>query len=506
MRGGAILAPLVLAVTLVPVAAVALRGAGGSFALSPPDLAAIRFTLLQAGLSAVVSVALAVPVARALARRQFAGRGVLITLLGAPFLLPALVAVMGLLAVFGRAGWINAGLGMLGLPSVQIYGLHGVVVAHVFFNLPLAARLILFGWATIPAERFRLARALDFGPGAVFRHLEWPMLRGVLPGALLTVFAICLTSFAVALTLGGGPRATTVELAIYQAMRFEFDLAAAARLSVVQLMICALAFAVASRVARAPGFGAGLDRAERPTGPAGWRRAADAVVIVLAAGFLALPLLALVLRGLPGLAALPPQVWAAAGRSVAVALAASALVLVLAVPLALRAGRGGRIAALAATLPLALSGLVLGTGLFLILHPLVRPADVALPVTMAVNALMALPFAFRLLMPGVEALAPHDRLARSLGMPWGARLRLVTLPRLARPMGFAAGLAAALAMGDLGVIALFATEGGETLPLLLHRLMGAYRMEAAASAALLLLLLSCALFLLLDRIGRHAAP
>ena len=33
------------------------------------------------------------------------------------------------------------------------------------------------------------------------------------------IFVICLSSFAVALTLGGGPRATTLELAIYQAMR-----------------------------------------------------------------------------------------------------------------------------------------------------------------------------------------------------------------------------------------------------------------------------------------------
>jgi thiamine transport system permease protein len=44
------------------------------------------------------------------------------------------------------------------------------------------------------------------------------MLRAVLPGAVLLVFLLCMTSFAVALTLGGGPRATTVELAIYQAL------------------------------------------------------------------------------------------------------------------------------------------------------------------------------------------------------------------------------------------------------------------------------------------------
>jgi thiamine transport system permease protein len=55
------------------------------------------------------------------------------------------------------------------------------------------------------------------------------------------------------------------------------------------------------------------------------------------------------------------------------------------------------------------------------------------------------------------------------------------------------------------VIALFADQGGATLPLLVQRLMGAYRMEAAAAAALVLVGLSFGLFWLLDRGGRHAA-
>lgn len=504
----AAIAPLVLAaglllVTLAPVMVLALR-AGGGLVPSAPDMAAIRFTVMQAALSAVISVALAVPLARALARRRFAGRGVLITALGAPFLLPALVAILGLLAVFGRAGWVNTALGWVGLPPVSIYGLHGVVIAHVFFNLPLATRMILFGWQAIPGERFRLARSLDFGPAHVFRHLEWPMLRGVVPGAALTVFAVCLTSFAVALVLGGGPAATTVELAIYQALRFEFDTAAAARLALVQFALCALAYLAAMRVTVAPGFGAGLDRAEGPDAPSGWRWLADVAVIGAAALFMALPIAAVVQRGLPGIADLPPEVWAAAGRSIAVAVAAAGVTLAVALPLALAAAGGGKVAGLAATLPLAASGLVLGTGLFLMVQPVVRPADVALPVTVLVNAVLALPFVFRLLLPAAQALAPQRRLADALGMGGMARLRWVTLPRMARPMGFAAGLAAALAMGDLGVIVLFAGEGGATLPLMVQRLMGAYRMDTAAAAALLLLLLSFAIFAAFDRMGRHA--
>ncbi|SDE68065.1 thiamine/thiamine pyrophosphate ABC transporter permease ThiP [Limimaricola pyoseonensis] len=494
---GGLAAGLVLALTLGTLAAVLWR-AGFALRLGPADLSAIRFTIWQALLSAALSVGFAVPVARALARRRFAGRGALVTLLGAPFILPVVVAVMGLLGVFGRGGVLNDALGLVGLGPVSIYGWHGVVLAHVFFNLPLATRLILQGWQAIPAERFRLAASLGAPTG---RLLEWPMLRAVAPGAFAVIFLICLTSFAVALILGGGPRATTVELAIYQAVRFEFDLGRAATLAAVQFGLCAAAAVAVRAAGGAPeAMGGGLDRVVERHEGGGWSRAADAAWIALAALFLLAPLAMVVARGLPGLVELPDGLWAAAGRSVAVALGATALTLVLALALVLR---GGVAAQLSSLLPLAASSLVMGTGLFVVLYPFVAPRDVALVVTALVNAAMALPFAARVLAPAVaQAEAAHGRLADSLGLHGWARLRWLILPRIRRPLGFAAGLTAALSMGDLGVIALFAGDGQATLPLLMVRLMGAYRMEQAAGAALVLLALSLALFWVFDRGGR----
>lgn len=493
----AVLAVLILGTAL----AVALSG--GAAGLTAGDWAAVRFSLTQAALSALFSTLLAIPVARAIARRHFPGRGWLITLTGAPFLLPVIVAVLGLLAIFGRAGLVNRLLEAVGLPGMTIYGLHGVVIAHVFLNLPLVVRMLLLGWTAVPAERFRLAQSLDMGPGAVFRHLEAPMLRAVLPGAALTVFVICLSSFAVTLMLGGGPRATSVELAIYQALRFDYDPPRAAALSAIQFTLCAGAVLLTGLLARPPGFGGGLDRGEAIPAPGGWRRLVDAAVIALAALLLSLPIGAVVAGGLSGLHELPASLGPALLRSTTVALASSALSVTAALVLALAAARGQRGMELAATLPLAASALVIGTGLFLILRPWVSPAGLALPVTMLVNATLSLPFVFRLLLPEVKTLlADWSRLMASLDMGARAALRWVILPRLARPLGFGAGLAAALSMGDLGVIALFAGERQETLPLLVQRLAGAYRMEAAASAALVLVAASFAVFALLERGGR----
>src|SRR6056297_3262574 len=125
-RPGLWAAGLVAVLILGALLAVALRAEPGR-GLGLSDWGALRFTVVQAALSALLSVGLAIPVARALARRRFKGRRGLIAVLGAPFILPVIVAVLGLLEVFGRAGWISQLLGLAGLAPIRVYGLHGVV-------------------------------------------------------------------------------------------------------------------------------------------------------------------------------------------------------------------------------------------------------------------------------------------------------------------------------------------------------------------------------------------
>ncbi len=489
------------ALILAPLAAVFLR-AGGAGWPTPGDWSAVRFTLLQAALSALFSAILAIPVARALARRRFPGRGLLILAMGAPFILPVIAAITGLLMLFGRNGVINAGLISLGLPPIEIFGLHGVLLAHVFFNLPLATRLLLEGWRAIPAERFRLAAQMNLPPATVFRLLEWPMLRQRLPGVMAVIFAICLSSFAVVLVLGGGPAATTIELAIYQAFTFEFDLARAATLALLQLALVSLAALLALRVARSDGLGTGLDRLVQRWDDTLSLKAMDAAVLIAACLFVTAPILLLLIRGLSSLPLMPAEVWEAAGISIAVALASTVIAVVLGFALALP--RHALTDSLG-MMTLAASPLVLGTGLFLLIRPVAFPGDHVLALTALVNAAAALPFVLRSLGPDLAAVEQgYGRLGDSLDLTGWSRLRWLILPRLRRPLGFAAGLAAALSMGDLGVIALFPPPDSATLPLQIYRLMGAYRMEAAAAASLLLVVLSFGIFALFDRIGRHA--
>jgi len=236
-------------------------------------------------------------------------------------------------------------------------------------------------------------------------------------------------------------------------------------------------------------------------------RAADAFWIAIAAAFLIFPLGAIFLRGVGYIPDLPHQVIAASLTSILIALTSTLVCITMALSLALAFARRGKLVCSLVegigVLGLATSPLVVGTGLFLIIFPYAHPMTFAVPITASVNAMMALPFALRVLMPAVrDTYADYLQLRSSLNITRWVWLSWIVLPRLRRPLGFAAGLAVALSMGDLGVIALFADPDLQTLPLMLYRLMGAYQMDQAAAVAVVLVIQSLALFWIFDRGGQ----
>ena len=482
----------------------------------------LRFTVVQATLSALISIVLAIPVARALARRpSFAGRSLLIRLLGVPMVLPTIVGVLGMVILLGRNGWLNQAWGWLGLPGrFDFYGLSGILMAHVFFNMPFAARLMLAGWATIPSEQWRLASQLGMSGPQIFRLIEWPMIREVAPGIAGLIFLLCFTSFAVVLTLGGGPPNATLEVAIYQALRFDFDLQRGLALSVLQVAVCACVMAVLMLWARPIAPEATLQAADaRPDGRHPLARVIDVGWLLIGAVIVLAPLAALASRFVTGpivTVITDGDVWAAAGRSLGVGLAAGSLSLIsgwglLSTARWLDVRRQRRkLAGLletAASLSLVVPPMVLGAGMFLVLRAVADPFSLGLVIVVIVNAVMGLPFVVRILNPPMtQAARRYDRLIQGLGMRPLDRFRLVDWPLLRRPIVLALGLTVALSFGDFGVIALFGTAETETLPMLLYQRLSAYRMDEAAVVAGLLILLCLFVFTVIDKgVGGRAS-
>ncbi|WP_052063950.1 hypothetical protein [Nitrincola sp. A-D6] len=83
-----------------------------------------------------------------------------------------------------------------------------------------------------------------------FRVVEWPVLRSVLPAVSGFIFLLCFNSFAVVLALGGGPAASTLEVAIYQALKYDFNPSEALFLAWTQLVLAGGIFLIFSRMGR----------------------------------------------------------------------------------------------------------------------------------------------------------------------------------------------------------------------------------------------------------------
>lgn len=518
--GAAAIAFIGLAIA-IPVAALLIRGANENATELVFDdylWRITRFTLYQAFLSTLLSVLLAIPLARAIARHpDFSGRKWILRLYVVPLGLPQLVAALGLLTIWGRQGVINSGLSELGMSEpFSIYGLSGILLAHVFFNLPLAARLLLMGLERLPQEYWKNAAIMGLSSWTTFRLIEWPAMVRPAARAAGLIFMLCVTSFTLVLVLGGGPAATTLEVAVYQALRFDFDPSRAVFLALIQISLTIAALSILGL------FGGRDERSEllatgtnRPDVASGWRSLPDWVTIVLATLFVVSPILATIISGLSadlGRLASDPVFWRATVTSLAIAIVAACLAIILALLLIrARLGKGTshisaseallrQTAGASGSLVLLVPPVVLGAGWFLLFSG--ARGSLALPLTIIIliNAMMALPFVMRVLESAYRTtMYRNGLLALSLGITGWNRIRRVDLPALVRPLSAAFAFAMALSLGDLGAIALFGNENLTTLPFLLLQKMGSYRTTDAAGLALLLTILCVGLMTFADR-------
>ena len=173
----------------------------------PVVLRALRFTLIQAALSTVLSIGLAIPVLMALRQIQYAWVQQTVRLLfSLPLVLPQIVAALAIVAVFGQNGWFAALTNELQVGWPSIYGLGGILLAHVFFNMPLAVRIFDQTLQSMPPEYDKMAAQLGLKGFHRFRLVEAVVIRNSVGGVASLIFFLCATSFTVVLMLGGGPR------------------------------------------------------------------------------------------------------------------------------------------------------------------------------------------------------------------------------------------------------------------------------------------------------------
>jgi thiamine transport system permease protein len=333
-------------------------------------------------------------------------------------------------------------------------------------------------------------------------------LRTSLGRVSALVFLLCAASFVIVLTLGGGPAATTLEVAIYQSLRMDFDVTRAVSLSLVQILVCGALVALTGRLALATVPHAPMRlTVMRFDGQGLASQLFDFFLICSALALIAPPLAAVFTSGLRA-TDYSIMVLQAMMTSVGIGIVAALISCALAWSLAQNSIRTMQwqgwllvVSLLAFIVPPA----VIATGWFILTKGWAGGTMLALCAIVLLNALVALPFAVSVLVPGVARnLLHHDSLCAQLGVAGILRLRLIDGPAMARPLAQAFLVAFVLSLGDLTAVTLLGSQGLVTLPSLIAQQMGAYRGSAAGGTALVLIVMCYGLTLLAQRIGRSA--
>ncbi len=473
--------------------------------ITPYETQVIIFTLYQAFLSATLCLLLAIPISRAIYRNEFFCKNQIISLIGILFVLPILVVILAVINIFGINGIMNQFVIFLGFEEFSIYGLIGILTGHILINLPFAVRLLISGWSMIPMEHVRLAKQMGFDTNAFFKYIELPMLVKTAPSIFTIIFLYCSLTFSIALVLGGGPSATTVELAIYQTIVFEGDLATAARLSTLQLTLLTLLLILAIKFTGNMFIEQTIIIKNDISGPKTLLvHCLDYFFIVLFCAFIFLPILIIIFKGLENITIPTGNLILPAINSILVALLATIINLTFSLSLCLLIVDEKQkflraLFEVGSFSIICISPLVFGTALFLLLFEHIDISANALLLTGFTNGVLMIPISVAILLPGFKKIkARYGKLMNITGVPRTSELAKFYIPLLKKNIKFSCALVFALSIGDLGIIVLFSGADISTLPMYLYRLIGSYRMDEAYFVAMILLLMAFISFWLIE--------
>lgn len=220
--------------------------------LSPEELAAIRLSLLVAGVATAASLPIGIAVAYLLARKQFWGKSLLDAAVHLPLILPPVVTGYLLLLSFGRKGPIGALLdSWFGI--VLSFRWTGAALACAVMGFPLLVRAIRLSIEAVDRGLEDAAGTLGANPAWVFATVTLPLcLPGILAGMILC-FAKAMGEFGATITFVSNiPGETqTLPTAIYTLTQIPGGDAGALRLTLISVALSLAALFLSEALARA---------------------------------------------------------------------------------------------------------------------------------------------------------------------------------------------------------------------------------------------------------------
>jgi sulfate transport system permease protein len=244
---------LVLPLATVFVEAFAQGTEAYLAAVAHPDaLAAVRLTLLAAALAVPANLVFGLCAGWAIAKFDFPGRHLLITLIDLPFAVSPVISGMLFVLLFGRQGLLGP---WLAEHDVQIvFAVPGIVLATIFVSFPFVAREIIPVMEAAGSQEEEAARVLGAGGLQTFFRVTLPNIKWALLYGVVLATARAMGEFGAVSVVSGKIRGMTntmplhVEI-LYNEYAFQAAFAVASLLALLALVTLGVKTLIERRIA-----------------------------------------------------------------------------------------------------------------------------------------------------------------------------------------------------------------------------------------------------------------
>jgi sulfate transport system permease protein len=245
---------LFLFVPLFTVFAEALKKGWSVYLAAITDddaLSAVRLTFIAAAIAVPLNLVFGIAAAWCIAKFDFRGRNLLLTLIDLPFSVSPVIAGLIYVLVFGLQGWLGGWLREHDLKI--IFAVPGIVLATVFVTFPFVARELIPLMQAQGVEQEEAARVLGAGGWQIFRRVTLPNVKWALLYGVILCNARAMGEFGAVSVVSGHVRGQTntmplhIEI-LYNEYQFAAAFAVASLLAALALVTLVLKYFVEQRV------------------------------------------------------------------------------------------------------------------------------------------------------------------------------------------------------------------------------------------------------------------
>jgi sulfate transport system permease protein len=221
--------------------------------VEPDALSAVRLTLVAAAISVPLNLVFGFAAAWAIAKFDFRGKNLLLTLIDLPFSVSPVIAGLIYVLVFGLQGWLGETLRDHDVKI--IFAVPGIVLATVFITFPFIARELIPLMQAQGTEQEEAARVLGASGWQILRRVTLPNVKWALLYGVILCNARAMGEFGAVSVVSGHIRGQTntmplhIEI-LYNEYQFAAAFAVASLLAGLALVTLVLKYLVERRVRR----------------------------------------------------------------------------------------------------------------------------------------------------------------------------------------------------------------------------------------------------------------